>query len=117
MQPIKPVEPVPPYDAGPMPPRTPVQALFGIGAVALGISLLEVFPLLLLTRYTALVGIACGLAAILLGILALGKIARLPARYEGRPMAIAAIVLGVLEALGYAVFMLVQMVLGLHLGA
>ncbi len=107
MPPIRPVEPVPPYDRGPMPPRTSPFSLFGIGAVALGIMLAQVLPLLLLSRYLVLVGVACGLLGSALGLAALGQIARFPKRIEGRPMAIAAIVLGVLEALGYlALFLL-----------
>lgn len=101
MQPIRPVQPVPPYDRGPMPPHTSPYALFGIGAVALGVTLLQVLPLLLLTRYLALAGVACGLAGVALGSVALGHITRNPKRIEGRPMAIAAIVLGLLEVLGY----------------
>lgn len=108
MLPIKPVEPVPPYDPGPMPPRTPLLALLGFGAVALGVSLLQVFPVLLLSHYVALGGALCGLVAAALGALALARIARNPKRYEGRPMAIAAIILGLLEALGYAVFAALQ---------
>jgi hypothetical protein len=87
-----------------MPPRTPRAALVGFGAVALGVSLIQVFPLLLLSRYIALGGIACGLVAAGLGLIALGQVVRQPKRYEGRPMALAAIVLGLLEALGYAIF-------------
>lgn len=104
MQPIRPVQPVPPYDPGPMPPRTPVAALLGFGAVALGLSLLQIFPLLLLARFTALGGVVCGLIGAALGLVALAQIARLPKRYQGRPMAIAATVLGLLEALGYGLF-------------
>ena len=96
MLPIRPVEPVPPYEPGPMPPRTPVQALLGFGAVALGVGLLQVFPLLLLSKYVAL------------GALALSRIARFPKRYEGRPMALAAVILGLLEALAYGVFAAAQ---------
>jgi hypothetical protein len=114
MLPIKPVEPVPPYEAGPMPPRTPALALFGFGAVAAGIGQLEVLPVLALGWLIAPVGIVCGLVAIALGALALGKIARLPARYEGRPMAIAALALGVLEALVYAGVLAFEAA-GLHL--
>jgi hypothetical protein len=105
--PIRPVEPVPPYERGPMPPRTSPFALFGIGAVALGITLAQVLPLLLLSRYLVLIGVACGLLGAALGLAALGQIARFPKRIEGRPMAIAAVVLGLLEALGYlAIFLL-----------
>lgn len=104
MQPIRPVAPMPPYDPGPMPPRTTAFALVGIGAVALGLGLIEVLPLLLLARFLAFAGIACGIAAVVLGALALGRIASQPKRYEGRPMALAAIILGTLEAVGYAVF-------------
>lgn len=104
MQPIRPVQPVSPYDPGPMPPRTPATALFGFAAVALGLSLLEIFPLLLLSRFTALAGAACGLIGAALGATALSQVARLPKRYQGRPMAIAAIVLGMLEAIGYVIF-------------
>ena len=107
MPPIRPVEPVPPYDPGPMPPRTSPFALLGIGAVAFGLSTIVVLPALLLVRYLALVGIVCGLAAVALGLLALGQIARFPKRIEGRPMALAAVSLGLLEALGYvALFLL-----------
>jgi hypothetical protein len=111
MQPVRPVQPVPPYDPGPMPPRTPAAALLGFGAVALGLALLQVFPLLLLARYTALGGVVCGLVGAALGATALLRIARLPKRFQGRPMAIAALVLGLLEALGYTTFI----ALGTHL--
>jgi hypothetical protein len=111
MQPIRPVQPVPPYDPGPMPPRTPVAALLGFAAVALGLSLLQIFPLLLLARFTVLGGAICGLVGAVLGSTALAQITRLPKRYQGRPMALAAIVLGLLEALGYAIFF----ALGAHL--
>jgi hypothetical protein len=108
MQPIRPVQPVPPYDPGPMPPRTPVAALFGFGAVALGLAMLQIFPLLLLSRYTALGGVCCGLLGAALGGTALAQIASNPKRYQGRPMAIAALTLGLLEALGYAIFFVVS---------
>lgn len=91
-----------------MPPRTPVQALLGFGAVALGVGLLQVFPLLLLSKYVALGGAMCGLVAAALGALALSRIARFPKRYEGRPMALAAVILGLLEALAYGVFAAAQ---------
>lgn len=109
MQPIRPVAPVPPYDPGPMPPRTPVVALVGIGAVALGLALLEILPLLLLARFLAIGGMLCGLAAMVLGTVALSRIASQPKRYEGKPMAVAAIILGLLEALGYAAFYVLGM--------
>lgn len=104
MQPIRPAEPVAPYNPGPMPPHTSVYALFGIGAVALGVTLIQLFPLLSLTRYLALGGAACGSVGAALGVLALGHIARNPKRIEGRPMALAAVVLGVFETLGYLAF-------------
>jgi hypothetical protein len=96
-----------------MPPRTPVLALLGFGAVALGLSFLQLFPVLLLARYTALGGAACGLLGAGLGAIALLQIAHMPKRYQGRPMAITALVLGLLEALGYVVYFAV----GLHLPA
>ncbi len=108
MYPIRPVAPVPPYDRGPMPPHTSPFALFGIGAVALGLALLQILPLLLLARFLAVVGLACGLAAAGLGLLALGHIARFPKRIEGRPMALAAVILGSIEALGYAALLLLH---------
>lgn len=107
MQPIRPVQPVPPYPRGPMPPRTPLLALLGFGSVALGAALPQVLPLLALvalTRYGLALGIVCGLVAAGLGIAALVTIARQPTRYEGRPMAIAALVLGLLEATAYGAF-------------
>ena len=103
MQPSQPQPraPLPVYDPGPMPPRTPLLALLGIGAVALGLALLEILPVFGLSRYLAAGGAVCGLVAAALGLLALARIARLPTRYEGRPMATAALVLGLLEALCY----------------
>jgi hypothetical protein len=99
--------PAPPHDPGPMPPRTPLAALLGFGAVALGATTLELFvPLSALRHYVALAGAACGLLAALLGAVALGQIARRPERFEGRPMAIAALILGAAEALGFAIFFL-----------
>ncbi|HEX9412499.1 MAG TPA: DUF4190 domain-containing protein [Ktedonobacterales bacterium] len=104
MQPIRPVAPVPPYDPGPMPPRTTGFALFGIGAVALGLGLIQLSVLL---PFVTAIGFLCGVAAVVLGLIALLQIARDPKRLEGRRMAVAAIVLGTLEALGYLVFFLV----------
>jgi hypothetical protein len=103
MQPIRPVAPVPPYDPGPMPPRTTGFALFGIGAVALGLGLIQ-FSVFL--PVVAAIGFLCGVAAAVLGLIALLQIARDPKRLEGRRMAVAAIVLGALETLGYVVFFL-----------
>jgi hypothetical protein len=106
MQPIRPVAPVPPYDPGPMPPRTTAFALVAIAAAALGVALIEIFPLLLLARFLAFGGMLCGLVALLLGTIALGRIARQPKRYEGKPMAVAAIIVGLLEVVGYIAFYL-----------
>lgn len=114
MQPIRPVAPVPPYDPGPMPPRTTAFALVAIGAVALGVALTEIFPLLLLARFLAFGGMLCGLAAMVLGGIALQRIASQPKRYEGKPMAVAAIIVGLLETLGYAAFYLLGT--QLHIG-
>lgn len=114
MQPIRPVAPVPPYDPGPMPPRTTAFALFALGAVALGVGLIEIFPLLLLARFLAFGGIVCGLVAVVLGVVALQRIASQPKRYEGKPMAVAAIIVGLLEALGYTAFYLLGT--SMHLG-
>ena len=113
MQPVRPVAPMaplPPYDPGPMPPRTPVLALLGIGMVALGLALLEAFPVMGLSRYLAEGGAVCGLVAAAFALLALARIARFPARYDGRPMALAALVLGLLEALLYGGFVALQVV-------
>ena len=104
MQPRQPVQRIPPHDRGPMPPRTPLAALLGFGAVALGLALLQIFPLLLLTRYIALGGALCALLGAALGATALIQISRLPKRYQGRPMAVVAVSLGLLEAIGYAVY-------------
>jgi hypothetical protein len=114
MQPIRPVAPVPPYDPGPMPPRTTPFALFGIGAAALGVSLAELLPVLALGRFLALGGVVCGLAGALLGLAGLAQIARQPRRFEGRPMSIAAVVLGLLEALAYGAYFLLGATL--HIG-
>jgi hypothetical protein len=108
MYPIRPVEPVPPYDRGPMPPHTSPFALFGIGAVAVGLAMLQVLPLLLLARFLAVAGVACGVAAVALGLLALGHITRFPKRIEGRPIALAAVILGSLEALGYSALLVLH---------
>jgi hypothetical protein len=91
-----------------MAPRTSPYALVGIGAVALGVGGAQLFAVLLLTRYLALVGVACGAVGAVLGLLGLGQIARNPKRFEGRPMAIAAVILGTLEVLGYGAFFLVR---------
>jgi hypothetical protein len=91
-----------------MPPRTSPFALLGIGAAALGVSTVAVLPALLLSRYLALVGLVCGALAIVLGLLALLQIARFPKRIEGRPMAIAAVIFGALEALGYLALLLLH---------
>jgi hypothetical protein len=86
-----------------MPPRTPSFALFGIGAVALGVALLQVLAVLQ-ARYVTLAGVVCGVAGAALGLLALGRIAANPRRYAGRPMAIAAVALGLLEAVAYGAY-------------
>jgi hypothetical protein len=108
MQPVRPVQFMPPYEPGPLPPRTPVAALLGFGAVALGLVFLEILPVLLLTRYLALGGVCCGLLGAVLGATALAQIGRMPKRYQGRPMATAALALGLLEALGYAIYFIVS---------
>ncbi|HEY7834736.1 MAG TPA: hypothetical protein VIG30_14280 [Ktedonobacterales bacterium] len=108
MLPIRPPAPLAPYDPGPMPPRTPALALLGIGAVALGVALLEALPVLGLSRYLAAGGAVCGLVAVALGLGALARIARQPKRYEGRPMALAALVLGLLEVLFFGGFLALQ---------
>src|SRR5260370_28069865 len=103
MQPIRPVAPVPPYDPGPMPPRTTGFALFGIGAVALGLGLIQLSVLL---PFVSAIGFLCGVAAVVLGLIALLQIARHPKRLEGRRMSVAAIVLGAQGPLCYLTFFL-----------
>lgn len=104
MYPIRPPEPVPPYERGPMPPHTSPFALIGAGVDAVALSLIQVLPWLGLGHYLALGGAAFGLVGVILGLVALGHIARQPKRVEGRPMAIAAIVVGGLELVGYLAF-------------
>jgi hypothetical protein len=86
-----------------MAPRTTGFALAGIGAVALGLSLLELGTLL---PPVTIGGLLCGAAAVVLGGVGWLRILGDPKHLEGRRMATAAIVLGVAEALVYAVFLL-----------
>lgn len=114
MYPLRPPEPVPPYDRGPMPPHTSPFALIGIGADVIALGLIQVMALLGLAHYLALGGAACGLVGVIMGWVALRHIARMPKRIEGRPMAVAAIVVGALEVVGYLVLFAVG-ASGLHL--
>jgi hypothetical protein len=86
-----------------MPPHTSPFALIGAGADVVGLGLIQVLPLLGLAHYLALGGAACGVLGAVMGLVALAHIARNPKRIEGRPMAIASVVVGGLEVVGYLV--------------
>lgn len=95
--PHRPINTPPP---GPMAPRTATLALVAMGVALVGVGLLQ-FAFVALHALAAL-GIICGIVGTLLGVLALGRIARSAGRLEGRPMAIAAIVVGALVAIAHA---------------
>jgi hypothetical protein len=83
-----------------MAPRTATLALVALGAALVGISSVELA--FAVWRPLAAAGVVAGLLAIVLGALALGRIAASGGRLEGRPMAIGAIVIGALETLACA---------------
>ncbi|HEV2238120.1 MAG TPA: hypothetical protein VGR57_15775 [Ktedonobacterales bacterium] len=89
-----------PPPPGPMAPRTATLALVALGVALVGSSSLQ-FAFVFLRPLAAL-GVLCGGAGIVLGALALGRIATSGGRLEGRPMAIGAIVIGALEAIACA---------------
>jgi hypothetical protein len=84
-----------------MAPRTATLALVALGAALLGVSSVQValFGVLRAAPLLAIPGALCGGAGVVLGALALVRIAGSAGKLEGRRMAIAAMIIGALVAL------------------
>jgi hypothetical protein len=98
MRAMPPYQPPPP---GPMAPHTATLALVALGAALLGVSSVQValFGALRATPLLAIPGALCGVVGVVLGALALLRIATSGGKLEGRRMALAAMIIGALVTL------------------